>query len=311
MGLVQMEQFKKYLTDKEKELELLALVKVMAGDKAACAIMRKLTPSFGEKISKWWKGLDKFTKFKLVFAQFFGLLFLLMWIAKTVGVDGTVGKALMTVITIILYICTAILAVIVGIWFIMKGKPYRDKVKGPSSTGVEFLRKLCESAEDPEEKAAGLAALQMMLMGQEADSHGKEFLRQRATKFYEKVPEAMEALNTLDHIFILQQAGKDAAQEREFDIKVPWPGLDDVWPPTKYKITEAQKAVTTKFKSFFFRASVHPWIKKYAQESGNQHQLLETVEVPLAMIKNNEEEFDALDRLFKGFRPVSICVVFF
>ena len=40
---------------------------------------------------KWWKGLDKFTKFKLVFAQFFGLLFLLMWIAKTVGVDGTVG----------------------------------------------------------------------------------------------------------------------------------------------------------------------------------------------------------------------------
>jgi hypothetical protein len=247
--------------------------------------------------------LDKFSKFKFIFALFFGFLFLLMWIANTIGVDGTVGKALMQVIRVILYICTAILAIIVGIWFIMKGKPYRDKVVGPNPTGVDFLRKLCESAEDPEEKKNGLSALQLMLMGQEPEVSGKEFLRMRATKFYEKVPEAMEALNTLEHIFILQQAGKDAAMEREFDVKIPWPGVEDVWPPSKYKLTEARKTVTIKFKAFFFRASVHPWMKKYAQESGNKHDLLESVEVPLAMIKNNEEEFDALDKLYKGFRP--------
>lgn len=113
----------------------------------------------------------------------------------------------------------------------------------------------------------------------------------------------MEALNTLEYIFVLQQAGKDAAMEREFDVEVPWPGINDVWPPTKYKLDEARKAVTAKAKGFFFRASIHPWMKKYAEESGNKHDLLEAVEVPLAMIKNNEEEFDALDKLFKGYRP--------
>lgn len=48
----------------------------------------------------------------------------------------------------------------------------------------------------------------------------------------------MEALNTLEYIFVLQQAGKDAAMEREFDVEVPWPGINDVWPPTKYKLDE-------------------------------------------------------------------------
>eukprot|EP01043_Picozoa_sp_COSAG02_P083743 COSAG02_NODE_21706_length_778_cov_0.742268_2_plen_38_part_01 len=38
----------------------------------------------------------------------------------------------------------------------------------------------------------------------------------------------MEALNTLEYIFVLQQAGKDAAMEREFDVEVPWPGINDV-----------------------------------------------------------------------------------
>lgn len=122
-------------------------------------------------------------------------------------------------------------------------------------------------------------------------------------RYYEKVPEAMEALNTLEYIFVLQQAGKDAAQEREFDVDVPWPEIKDVWPPSKYRLNEARKTVTTKVKRFFFRATVHPWLKKYAQESGNKHDLLQTVEVPLAMIKNNEEEFDALDKLFNGYRP--------
>ena len=87
-GLVQIEQFKKYLVTKDKELELIALQKVMSGDKAANAIMRKLTPSFGEKVSTWWKGLDKFSKFKICFAMFFATLFLLMWIGKIVGLDA-------------------------------------------------------------------------------------------------------------------------------------------------------------------------------------------------------------------------------
>ena len=63
--------------------------------------------------------------------MFFATHFLLMWIATIIGLDGTVGTVLLNVIKIILYICTAIMAVLVGIWFIMKGKPYRDKVVGP------------------------------------------------------------------------------------------------------------------------------------------------------------------------------------
>ena len=77
-------------------------------------------------------------------------------------------------------------------------------------------------------------------------------------RYLEKVPEAMEALNTLEYIFVLQQAGKDAAMEREFDVEIPWPEIKDVWPPTKYKLNEARKAVTAKAKGFFFRASIHP-----------------------------------------------------
>jgi hypothetical protein len=181
-GLVQMEQFTQYLRAKDKELELIALQKVLSGDKAANATLRRLTPSFGEQISTWWNDLNTFDKFKVCFGIFLAGVFLLMRVATIVGLDGTIGKALLAIIEIILYICAAILGVIIGIWFIMKGKPYRDKVVGPNKTGVDFLRKLCESAADPEDKKHGLSALQLMLMGQEPELSGKEFLRMRATK---------------------------------------------------------------------------------------------------------------------------------
>ena len=51
-GLIHMEEFRVYLDTKKKDLEKIALAKLMAGDKAACAIMRRLTPSTGEKIEK-------------------------------------------------------------------------------------------------------------------------------------------------------------------------------------------------------------------------------------------------------------------
>ena len=88
----------------------------------------------------------------------------------------------------------------------------RDNVKGPNKDGVAMLRKLVQSAPDKEQVHIALASLELMLMGQEPTVAGKAFLRKRAAKFVTKAPEATEALNTLEHIFVLQQLGKDAAE---------------------------------------------------------------------------------------------------
>jgi hypothetical protein len=38
-------------------------------------------------------------------------------------------------------------------------------------------------------------------------------------------------------------------------------------------------------------------------DGGEQKQLFENVEIPLTMVKDNAEKFDALDKLNKGYRP--------
>ena len=42
---------------------------------------------------------------------------------------------------------------------------------------------------------------------------GAAFLRSKAAKYIEKAPEAMQAFSTLEHIFVLQQAGKSTASD--------------------------------------------------------------------------------------------------
>ena len=37
--------------------------------------------------------------------------------------------------------------------------------------------------------------------------------------------------------------------------------------------------VEQRLKTFLFSATVHPWMKKYAQHSGNKFELFQTVEV--------------------------------
>lgn len=132
---------------------------------------------------------------------------------------------------------------------------------------------------------------------------GKTFLRNKASKYAEKMPAALEALDTMDYVYILQQAGKSVVDAEGYDVQVDWPQLSELWPPTKFKLMEAKSQVSTKVKAFFFTASIHPWMKKYAQCADDVAVLFQAVEVPLTMKPNNAEEFDALDKLYRGYRP--------
>jgi len=301
-GLVHMEEFRVYLDTKKKDLEKIALAKLLAGDKAACAVMRKLTPSFGEKVNREWDNLNRFQKVKV--SAFVGTLALvgLSQSIKAIGLTGALGETVQLVVDTLIFIATMIIGIIAGVWFVLQGKPYRDKVVGPNKSGVDLLRKLSSTAEEADAKKQAMEALQMMLMGQEPNVEGTAFLRSKAAKYMEKAPEAMEALNTLEYIFVLQQAGKSTALIHQYDEKVEWPKPSELWPPSKYKLQEAASALKKKGKSFVFSASVNPWIKKYAQHAGNCLELFQAVEVPLSMIKNIEEEYDALEKIYKGNR---------
>ena len=303
-GLIEMEAFRAYLVGKNKDLEIIALDKLMSGDKAACAVVRKLTPSAGEKLAGLWKSQTRFGKIKITVVASGVAMLALSWLFQKSGLeDSVLGGAVRVVFDIVLLVVTLILGVIAGIWLIMKGAPYRDKVQGPNAEGVDFLRKLCETGVDENEKERAMGALQTMLMGQEPNVEGKTFLRNKASKYAEKMPKATEALDTMDYVYTLQQAGKSVADARGFDVQVEWPALSELWPPTKFKVLEAKAQVTTKLKAFFFTASIHPWMKKYAQCADDAAVLFQAVEVPLTMKPDNTEEFDALDKLYKGYRP--------
>jgi Ca2+-binding EF-hand superfamily protein len=303
-GLVAMEEFRAYLIGKHKDLELLALDKLMAGDKSAKAVMRKLTPSFLDKIENWWKKLSRGGRIKVFFMGAMGGLLGIMWIFKETGLEESVlGSAVMWIFDLILYIATIIVGFFVVMWWIMRGKPIRDKVKGPDPDGILFLQKLTTTGVDAKEKEKAMDALQAMLCGLEPNVEGKTFLLNKASKFQEKAPEGIEALTTLDYIYVLLQAGKSTAAMDGFDEEVEWPKLQDVWPPTKFKLLDAKNVIVEKVKSFVVSASIHPWMKKWAMHSDDAATLFQAVEVPLTMKPDNSEEFDALDKLYSGYRP--------
>jgi FAD/FMN-containing dehydrogenase len=92
-------------------------------------------------------------------------------------------------------------------------------------------------------------------------------------------------------------------QSDRYSIRLDWPTKDELWPPSRPKILEAMERVKEKTRRFLFRSSVHPWMKKYAQSADEVRKLYEDVEVPLSMMHDNAEEFEALDKLSKGYRP--------
>ena len=121
-SLIACEELRSYLNLKEKKLELEGLDKLLGGDKNAIAVMRRMTPSFREKVVNWWKDLSRWNRTKYCFAAFFGGLLMLMWAFKKTGLERTlIGKAFADVLTIVLYIATAFLAVLVAIWFVLQG----------------------------------------------------------------------------------------------------------------------------------------------------------------------------------------------
>lgn len=302
-GLVHMENFRAYLTLKSKDLELIALNKVMTGDKAAEAVLKKMTPTFGEKITYEWENASRFTKVKIIFVAVCAAFMLLSKLAKALMVGTPLGAAITFVLDLIFLVCALFAGSLLGVYFILKGKPYRDKVVGPDSTGVELLQKVVSAEIDEDLKKKGSSALQLLLMGQDPDAEGLTYLQQVAAKYHQKVPEAKHALDCMESILILQAAGKDTAKIDEYAVKLEWPTKDEIWPPSKMKWNEAYDRVKEKMKRFFFKAAIHPWLKKYATSADDVEKLYEDVEVPLSMMQDNAEEFAALDKLRKGYRP--------
>ena len=302
-ALIACEELRAYLVLKEKKLEVEGLDKLLDGDKNAINMMKKLTPSIREKLHLWWQNMNRWGKIKVIFAGFFGGLLVVMWLFKKSGLERTlVGKAFEQALTMILYVATMFLGVLAGVWFVLQGAPLRDKVKGPHSDGILMLHKLTLAADDKEAIPGALDALQQMLMGQEPNVTGKSFLRKRAAKYFAKAPEATEALNCLEYMFVLQQLGKDAAEMDEAQEHIPWPSWSEIYPPTSFKLREARGKVWEKFKHFFFFAKVNPIMKAWAKHSGEKMSLYNSIEVSLTMCKDNAEEFAALDNLRDGNR---------
>eukprot|EP01050_Picozoa_sp_SAG11_P019997 SAG11_NODE_3282_length_2553_cov_1.743684_4_plen_99_part_00 len=67
---------------------------------------------------------------------------------------------------------------------------------------------------------------------------GKLFLQKEAAKYAKQAPEAVEALQTLEYMFVLQQAGKSTADLEDYDIKRAWPTKDYFIPYYKPKAQE-------------------------------------------------------------------------
>ena len=130
-------------------------------------------------------------------------------------------ELIFTVLSLILFSGSMMIGLIFGVYFVRTGKPFRDKVQGPNEKGVSFLYTLAASAPDPEESREAVWALQLMLMGQEPSHSGLTFLRAKANKYKEKVPEAIEALNTMEYIFVMQQAGKATADLELLEEPIP------------------------------------------------------------------------------------------
>ena len=304
-GLVILEEFRIHLETKGKDMELQALAKLLVGDKNAMAVLRRLTPSLGEQVQAQWKRTPKLTKAKVIFSGLFFVGLILVRMIRASGLEGTVvGDGVFLIIDLMIWIATLIGVAIAGAWYILAGKPIRDKVVGPPPTGVELLQKLVAASTDKEELIKRTEALNQMLMGQaDVDPECKAMICSQASKFIEKVPDGMVAYECLDCIAIIQQAGKDTKSMKEFAKKIDWPGKSDLWPPSTLKMKNALATTKAKLKGIFFRSAMNPWIQQYVTDGGEQKQLFENVEIPLTMVKDNAEKFDALDKLNKGYRP--------
>lgn len=302
-GLVWMEEFREYLIMKDKELELIGLKKLLADDKAAITIMRRLTPSWQENLQRHWANASTFERFRVIFFACCAAVLGLSSMLKSYVADTAVGEIFLYMVDVMIVAAAAVLGVIIAVQFVMSGDSVIDKMIGPNPSGVERLQKIAANESDDETRRKALDALDKLLLGLECNMDGLEFLRQQAVKYQDKAPEVKEALDTLECIGILQSAGKDASQLEDFKTELKWPGKDDLWPPTKLKLQDAKEIIVEKTKRFFFKSSVHPWMKKYAKYAGTASELYQTVEIPLSTMKNNSEEFDALDKLARGHRP--------
>eukprot|EP01052_Picozoa_sp_SAG31_P013749 SAG31_NODE_835_length_11646_cov_11.142201_9_plen_216_part_00 len=178
-------------------------------------------------------------------------------------------------------------------------------MKGPNAEGIEKLGTFCSAALDKEAGEKGMEALQTMLMGLEPSSEGKGFLRREAAKYSKQCPEAVEALQTLEYMYTLQQAGKSAQDLADYDIPREWPTameIRNLWPYDKFKTQEVFNKVRDKCKAFLGKSRIHPWMKLWAVHSGDKSELFQKVEIALCMCPNNAEEFAALEAIHAGNR---------
>eukprot|EP01052_Picozoa_sp_SAG31_P013748 SAG31_NODE_835_length_11646_cov_11.142201_8_plen_1125_part_00 len=114
-GLVAMEELKYRLELKDKELELIGLKRLLAGDKGAMDLARSMTPDMFEKLSDYWKSQTLFGKVRLVFfAAFAGLLFLMRFVQKSGLSDTFLGSGLHMILSQLLYVAVLVFVGLVG-----------------------------------------------------------------------------------------------------------------------------------------------------------------------------------------------------
>ena len=164
--------------------------------------------------------------------------------------ESFIGVLVLKVFDIVLVVATAISAICICAWWIMRGVPYRDAVLGPNPDGVELLRKFCETELDETLRDMAMDALQHMLCGQTPIVEGHAFLRGRAEEFKEKAPSTLEALECLENVLVLQDAGKDSSKVKTYNQKPQWPSVSLLWPPNKFKFQEYWAEFKTKTVSF-------------------------------------------------------------
>jgi hypothetical protein len=137
-GLVHMEDLRAHLILKGKDLELIGLNKIMAGDKSAEHVLRKLTPKFSEKAKTEWSQASNFAKSRIVFGVGCVVVMMVTKIVKAFLTGTLIGDALIFMLDIVFYVCAVLGGLLVAVYFILKGKPFRDQVLGPAPGGVEL-----------------------------------------------------------------------------------------------------------------------------------------------------------------------------
>lgn len=293
-GLVAIEAFMAKLKNTDRHLEVAALQKLLDGDKAAAATMRKLTPSIADKLRTLWKSVGRMKQLAILVAVAVVLVLVLLRVAMTILVaislhDTPIGMLLTLIANILLAVIGSLIGTFACIIYISKGKTYRDKIKGPHPVGIELLRTIARSS-DPDKKADRLACLDAMLAGHECDEEHKLFFKSRALKYQEQVPEGIQAFECMETMRVLQQAGKSTIAMTSFKIEVKFPPLTELFPPSRDSWMEALIVLKHKVKSFLFSSKMHPWMKRYCMYAGQQDELFHVVEVPLTMMPSNQEK---------------------